>query len=311
MGKCYELTGCAVSARLAYEEGAVRFAESRVLREALAGLYVSQGMPLLAVRIYEGLIRRFPGDASLLRNLAQAHLACHEPDRAIPWLEMAHRLSPEDTSICQMLADLYLARRMNREASEAYRLLLALTEKPTAEDHFRLAHAYFQSDELVSAKEALDRAIALDPSHAPSCLYLGHVARRQGRTADAALLYEKAIALSPGLRAAHLALANLFLQQKDYGRAAHYYREGLQEDGADPTTLRNAIIALFRSGDPSGSASLLRDASRKYPGHPDLRDLWLLFPARPRTPGTPVDPTASGSSEEDRPRPAGGIPRPP
>ena len=275
-GKCYELLESPASARTAYEEGAVRFPASLPLREALAALYIKTGRPELAAEIYTSLTKKRPGDAQLLKNLAQVQLSTGNADKALDTLEMVRRLAPDDASVYQSLADIYLSRDMYREASEMYRLLLPLTEKPSAEDYFRLAHAYFRGDELVSAKEALNKTLELDKAHASAWLYLGHLAAREDDPKSAESAYRKALETGAGLEAAHLALANLFLRRKDYAGAAQHYRKVLDKR-ATPVTYRNAIIALVRSGEEQAARTVLKEARRHYPGHKDLADLAGLF----------------------------------
>jgi tetratricopeptide (TPR) repeat protein len=276
IGKCFEVLESANSARSAYEEGVVRFPASCIMREALAALHSRSGRPELAAEIYSGLVKRRPGDVQLLKGLAQAHLSCGNADKALDALETARRLAPEDASVHQSLADLYLSRNMHREASEMYRLLLGLTSKPSAEDYFRLAHAYFQANEFVSAKEALNKAIELDKSHASSYLYLGHVALQEGKPEDAASAYKKALEADPDSEAVHLALAGLLLQREDYAQAAHHCRQALKKQ-ATAATYRNAIIALVRSGNKSEARELLKEANQRHPGHKELADIVKLF----------------------------------
>jgi tetratricopeptide (TPR) repeat protein len=266
----------ASSARNAYEDGVARFPASRALHEALAALHSRNGRPELAAEIYASLVRKQPGDVPLLKSLAQAQVACGNADKALDALETARKLVPEDPSVHQSLADLYLSRNMHREASEMYRLLLALTPKPSAEDYFRLAHAYFQANELVSAKEALNKAVELDKSHASVYLYLGHVALQEGDPDAAAYAYRKALEADPVSEAVHLALAGLSLQQEDYAQAAYHYRRALGKQTA-PATYRNAVIALVRSGSKSEARQLLKEANQRHPGHKELADIPKLF----------------------------------
>jgi len=277
LGRCYELLDDPALARVVLERGLVRFPASRSLREALAALHVKQGRPARAAELYAALARRLPGDTQVLRSLAQFQLASGQAGRAIDTLEAVRRLAPGDLSVCQGLADLYLSQGMHREAAEMYRLFLAAAERPTAEDFFRLGHAWFQAGELVSATEALGKALALDKAHAHSHLTLGHMLAREGKTDAAAAAYRAALAAEPTLTAGHLALGGLLLERKAYAAAAGHYRLALAQGAGEPVVYRNAVIALLRSGDRTAARATLKEALRRHPAHPDLADLHALF----------------------------------
>ena len=277
VGRSFEIREDWVSARLAYEDASLRLPESRKVREELADVYLRTARPKLAEEVLAHLARQYPGETALYRSLADARLAAGDYKKAIDALEMRRRLSPEDPEVYQTLADLYLSESMFQEAAQMYRLLLALNARPSAEDYFRLAHAYYQAREWVSAEEALNRALKLDPSSAQSHLYLGHLRLKDGQEDAAVAAYTSALKADEGLAAAHSALADLFLRKKDYGRAAGHYQGVIASGETDPVVYRNAIISLFRSGGRDQAESVLKTALSRHPGHEDLGDLIGLF----------------------------------
>lgn len=280
IGKAFEMLEDPVSAQAAYEQGLVQFPGSRGVREALAALHIAQGRPALGEKLYVALARKHPGDKRLLKNLAEVRLETGALDAALDTLELLCRVAPDDAAVLRSLADAYLSREMYREAAGAYRRLLALTKAPSSEDYFRLAHAYYQGGELVSATAALRDALKLDAHHAPSHLYLGHIRRREGDADSAIAAYENARRADPQLREARLALAGIYLERKQYQPAAEQYLGVLAMGVCAPAVYRDAVIALKNGNDREGARRVLREAFEHHPGHKDLAGLVELLGER-------------------------------
>jgi serine/threonine-protein kinase len=165
---------------------------------------------------------------------------------------------------------------------------------------------------LHRAKQAADRALALDPSLAASYEALGHyyywgfreyepaidafenalrrqsnyatvhnamgnVRRRQGRWQEAIASYERAITLDPGSHVIAHNLAEAHYLIREYDRVDAYLDRSvnLAPDFLD-SYIRRAMLHISSEGDVAGAASILEDAAGRIPPA-TWRPLWLWW----------------------------------
>jgi tetratricopeptide (TPR) repeat protein len=69
--------------------------------------------------------------------------------------------------------------------------------KTESEIHARIGNAHMQLNRLGAARQAFDRAIAVDPDSAPAYSYLGTLYDREKRTDLAVAMFKRAIAINP------------------------------------------------------------------------------------------------------------------
>ena len=80
-----------------------------------------------------------------------------------------------------------------------------------------------------SARDALEKAIALDPSNAYALMSLAGIQQKKGNYNRAELLYQRASAYDLYRERALMSLAQLALDQEDFDRALQILRNTLQE----------------------------------------------------------------------------------
>lgn len=161
-------------------------------------------------------------------------------------------------------------------------------EAPPAVDtpfqHYRrgeelLAH-YYLPDQEVLAAETFQRALALDPDHAPSLagLALAHW-RRYRRTRDIAWLEQaagsarRALELEPQLSLAAVAMGWVELAKGQTETARTRFEELLRRDPGNADALRGLGGALARQGDAEGAEDAYRRAVGARPEDPELHSL--------------------------------------
>jgi len=110
--------------------------------------------------------------------------------------------------------------------------LLQFPGYPGAHVNLAIIHSKGGNDSM--ARQALDRALAIDPSHAPALNQLGMLHRRNGEFDAAEAAYLKAVTASPEYALAHYNLGvlnELYLQRLD-AALQHFerYRELVGED---------------------------------------------------------------------------------
>src|SRR5262249_55737448 len=96
------------------------------------------------------------------------------------------------------------------------------------------------------ALELIGRAFALDRRNADCAFNLAQVLRALGRSEEAATHFEQATELRRDYAAAHLALADLHLQQGRFAEAVPRYRRGRAPAGARAAERSRGILQQFR-----------------------------------------------------------------
>jgi len=134
---------------------------------------------------------------TLLSSLALAVLA--------PGL--AGATAPKSELSLEQRADLYMARKMFREAIETYSKI----EPMTAETLNKLGIAYQQQFDQAEARKYYERAIKADSKFAPAVNNLGTVFYMRRSYRRATNLYKRALALQPGSATMRINLAVVWL----------------------------------------------------------------------------------------------------
>ena len=218
-----------------------------------------------AAEVYRELLREDPFDANRRLRLAGALAAQERADEAIDVLEAGRRLASSGPAAERLLADLYLERRMYREAAACYARLVAGGKERAAEDFHRLGHAYYQTGEFLSAKEAFERARAIDPAHAGAALFLGHAAAARGEVEEARRAYEAAARANPRDARPCRALGDLELRQGRPAEAAAAYAQAVARGGGDAAVHANRVACLLQAGLREEALSALKDAVKAHP----------------------------------------------
>lgn len=177
----------------------------------LGGVRSQLKRPGEAIACYRQALGLQPDQPAVFNNLGTALLRLGRPAEAEPYFRMAARLQPESVD-AQYNLGLVLTRQ---EAwTEALEVLLPLGEQHPrhlgvqrclAQVHERLGHAE------VAAEHAA-RAGVLDADSPWALLRAGHALLRERRLDDAETQYRAAVAKSPDLPEAHLALGMCLLQ---------------------------------------------------------------------------------------------------
>ncbi len=130
------------------------------------------------------------------------------------------QISPE------MRGDIYMARRMYREAIDVYRAI----QPPNAVILNKIGIAYQQLGELDSAKKMYERAIKLNKKYPEAINNLGtvHYARKSFRRAISQ--YKKALELNPDSASIYSNLGTAYFARKDYRRAVECYEKAISLD---------------------------------------------------------------------------------
>jgi tetratricopeptide (TPR) repeat protein len=126
-------------------------------------------------------------------------------------------------------ADIFMARKMYREAVEAYRL--ALGEQPNSPQlHNKLGIAYHHQMLFDDARKSYERAVKLDKTFAQARNNLGTIFYAAKRYKKAAGTYKKALEYAPQSASIHSNLGMAHFARRKYKDASKEFMVALQLD---------------------------------------------------------------------------------
>jgi tetratricopeptide (TPR) repeat protein len=126
-------------------------------------------------------------------------------------------------------ADIYMARKMYREAVEAYQE--ALRQNPQSYLlHNKLGIAHHQQLQLDLAKRYYERAVRLKKDYSEAINNIGTVEYARGRYRQAINRYKKALQIAPNSASIHSNLGTAYFARKRYQQASEHYLIALKLD---------------------------------------------------------------------------------
>ena len=130
-------------------------------------------------------------------------------DEALPWLEMAVALTPEDPACWEHLAQLQGERDEPGEAIPCWERVLALSPTEKAATHIALGWALQEEGRLPEARQHYQAAARLEPDSGAALLHLGGVHAETGDLAEAEAAFRAALRFQPAMVQPHARLAAL------------------------------------------------------------------------------------------------------
>ncbi len=185
------------------EQWVDKVADAEPLRTRLAGLYREHGQwAKLAALAADAAAHAPDKPTRMARLLESAKLyieRCSEPDRAVPLLEQASDLAPEDQAVRLGLAD---ALAQARRFDEARAILQAMISafggrrpKERAPVHYQVARLELAMGNRASALVELDTATRIDPQNPEILRALAELARDDGQLERAEKSYRALLAV--------------------------------------------------------------------------------------------------------------------
>jgi len=104
------------------------------------------------------------------------------------------------------------------------------TDPDNAAARVSYARALYLTDHKSEARQALERAVQLEPGNTLGLFLLGVLSEEAGDTAGAEAYYQRVLKYAPGHGGAHFFLANRYWSQGDYTRAATHYSAAIADD---------------------------------------------------------------------------------
>ncbi len=303
-------------------------------RYYLGRIHLARGETASAIRLLEGLVRNAPSPiADEHYQLGLAYLKAGKPDAAFEMLTKASQLSPQDSGVHEALGRAYqalgrsseadtafaLSARLKSEDLEASQLLHLCRQQLEAKDvnkaletsrrlnqissveHLvELGVLLGQSGLVEQALEALQRAVALDPSrfeaqfnlgytllslqkYAESEKHLSEAARinpesfevhslmgvvrgNLKRTLPAIHSFRKAVDLQPNNFKIQSLLALQYLEGSYYEEAIRFLSNAIRLNPAEPTLRFLLIQAHHKNQDSVKALEQAKLAAKQFPG---------------------------------------------
>ena len=127
-------------------------------------------------------------------------------------------------------------------------------------------------DRLPEARAQIERALSLDPDHAPAHGTLGAIRRMEGDLVGARASYERVIDLVPEDAEARYNLAVMLLETEPETSLEHF-RAGAELAPADPDYPLGEARALARLGEEDEARAALARARDRDPDHPRIDEV--------------------------------------
>jgi tetratricopeptide (TPR) repeat protein len=194
-----------------------------------------------AAQVLAQVARAWPHHPEAFSRLAELQARTGDWRAAEETASSAWHLDPEDNRSLRLLARSAERGKRPKEAAEYYRLLTGrLTDEPGL--FLSLAQTSLAAGDRAQSRQAVERALALQPECGEACAVLGLIDLAEGKDDSAFASLQKATRLAPASVVPWKALAELHAAKGNREAAATTLRAGA-ESAADPADL---LLALGR-----------------------------------------------------------------
>lgn len=121
---------------------------------------------------------------------------------------------------------------------------------------------------LAEARLLYERVLAVEPDQAEALHFLGLLRHQLGARSEGIAWLRRAVVAEPSYAAAHSNLGNMLLEAGDLDGAEQAYRQALACDPALAETKNNLALLLRRRGRPQESEAIYREAIAQAPENP-------------------------------------------
>jgi tetratricopeptide (TPR) repeat protein len=246
LGKAYSEAGQTDAAVKAFQQALDRHAEDAGALDGMANTLLAADRVDEAIEVLQRGAKHYPNDDRFLLSLGNAYLRVGKIPDAQEALHKALSLNPESAQaydllgLCSVrsagmqdaernfreatrlepllpephnnLANLLVSKQEFHEAEFQFRRALALKQQ-YADAHHGLGLLLILTGRAVEAGPELEQAAAQASGNAQVWLDLGDLRAAQGRTDDAAVAYQRVLAINPSQQDANLAVAIILLRQ--------------------------------------------------------------------------------------------------
>lgn len=207
----------------------------------LGQCYLQLQLKAEAAQCFEKAATRKAPQMAQLQLIINLYMEGGQPERALPYLQMAQRLSPNDAMLQAQLGAFYEAAGDPRQALAAYRAAVKLAPQ-RVEPRLALARLLAETDAAAALKE-YDAALSRQQPTAELLLSASAVAKKAGDSAAALAYLTRLVALKPSEIEPRELLVQEALGGGDTLLALRHWRE-LQRAGEPAYVVSEAEVAL-------------------------------------------------------------------
>jgi tetratricopeptide (TPR) repeat protein len=263
--------GAAAKQRYTVEDDPKRLiALEEILREVI-GRYADGDLDG-ALRRCRELVRRRPGMRSALLHLAHLERESGNLENAIAALRQAFALNPEEPTALTLLATYLIQAGREEEAVAVTEPHTGLAE-PDVEVLLTRGLALARLRRPEEALAVFRRARQVDPANAMVPVYLGTFYLMGGQRAEAREAYERALAMNPRVARAHSSLAIMAAEEGRIDEALAHWRRAVEADPQEHAKLFKVAAGLWRGGRASAARPLLELFVDSAPRRPYAREV--------------------------------------
>jgi tetratricopeptide (TPR) repeat protein len=158
-------------------------------------------------------------------------------------------------------ADAEAAYRARKYAEAAGLFKRYVADRPASgAGQFMLGMSAWKANDLATAEEAFDAALAIEPNHVKSLMNLARVRIEQKRSDEAIALLTRASSIQPGTGEVHRLLGRAYHAQGKADEAAEAYRHAIDLDGQDAWAMNNLALILLEQQQAEEALPLLAKA---------------------------------------------------
>jgi Flp pilus assembly protein TadD len=236
-------------------------------------LELEQGQTVQAINDLEGLAAMFSQVPVVHYQLALAHSANNESDKAIASLNQALKLDPKYADAIQLLAEIQIR---NGNVAPAIVSLQQLTQQQPqiVPARLLLADAYRAQGSLDSAVQIYRELEKASPKNPQFPLLLGTALLQQQNNAGARMGFDQALKLAPDYLPALEQLVNLDLMEKQYADAQQRVQQQIGQTPKAPALQLLLAQVMVARGDTNQAEGALLKAIELQP---DSQQAYLML----------------------------------
>lgn len=178
LGRVYQRTRQFDQAQQAFQQGIEVNPKLFQAHDALGRIYLQKQQPEAAIDAFQRAIELRPQLAATYEGLGRAYLQVNQADQAIATFQKAVDLNANLFLAHEGLGRVYLQQTQLEQAESAFRRTIELRHKALTA-YEGLAQVLLQQQQIDDAIDCLEKALAINPQHAPSRRLLKKVQKQK------------------------------------------------------------------------------------------------------------------------------------
>lgn len=226
--------------------------------------------PFQAIEAYSGAIALKPDSMLAHYKRGAVYQSQNELEAALRDFRSAADLDPSSLRAIEALGDVNMTLGRSERAVERYEAYVALDEK-NARVLYKLGLALYRAGRIKDAMTPIQRSLAIDASLGDAYYVLGLAQRDLDQLAGARKSLEEAARRSPASQtSAREALADVYLQEGDYGRAINQLEALSALEPAKADRVVAVGLAQARAGREDAAVTTLSRAVDRFSDAPQV-----------------------------------------